>query len=46
MPHAISLIFNTVGLVSNTYALKQINSSVFENPYSLGFGGQYQVQAQ
>jgi hypothetical protein len=43
MPHAASLVFNSIGLVSNVYALKQINSSAFENPMALGFGGQYQV---
>lgn len=43
MPHVTSLIFNSIGFVSNLYALKQINSTAFENPFALGFGGQYQV---
>ncbi|KAI8067683.1 FAR-17a/AIG1-like protein [Gilbertella persicaria] len=41
-PSKASLIFNTVGLVSNIYALKGIHSNEFDNPYALGFGGQYQ----
>lgn len=43
MPHVASLVFNSIGFVSNLYALKQINSTAFENPFALGFGGQYQV---
>ncbi|OBZ87677.1 hypothetical protein A0J61_04277 [Choanephora cucurbitarum] len=42
MSSLLSLVLNTVGLVSNIYALKNINSEEFENPYALGFGGQYQ----
>lgn len=37
------LILNAVGLYSNIYALKNINSPLFQNPYAVGFGGQYQV---
>lgn len=45
MPHPLSLVFNTIGLFSNVYALRNINSTAaFENTYALGFGGQYQVQ--
>jgi hypothetical protein len=43
MPHVLSLVFNSIGLFSNIYALRNMNSPAFENPYALGFGGQYQV---
>ncbi|KAG1055785.1 hypothetical protein G6F43_002277 [Rhizopus delemar] len=36
------LILNAVGLYSNIYALKNVNSPLFQNPYAVGFGGQYQ----
>ncbi|CEP15021.1 hypothetical protein [Parasitella parasitica] len=42
MPHPVSLAFNTIGLVSNVYALCNMNANAFENPYANGFGGQYQ----
>ncbi|KAK4513539.1 uncharacterized protein ATC70_005541 [Mucor velutinosus] len=42
MPHTLSLVFSTIGLCSNVYALRNMNSAAFENPYALGFGGQYQ----
>ncbi|KAF1801631.1 FAR-17a/AIG1-like protein [Mucor lusitanicus] len=42
MPRTLSLVFNTIGLCSNVYALRNMNSAAFENPYALGFGGQYQ----
>ncbi|ORE06149.1 hypothetical protein BCV72DRAFT_292331 [Rhizopus microsporus var. microsporus] len=38
----VRLLINAIGLYSNLYALKNINSTVLQNPYSLGFGGQYQ----
>jgi hypothetical protein len=47
MPSVLKLVFNVVGLLSNVYALRNIHSAAaFENPYALGFGGQYQVQQQ
>lgn len=39
----VRLLINAIGLYSNLYALKNINSTALQNPYSLGFGGQYQV---
>ncbi|KAI9467979.1 MAG: FAR-17a/AIG1-like protein [Benjaminiella poitrasii] len=42
MPQFLNLVFNTVGFFSNVYALRNMNSGMFENPYALGFGGQYQ----
>lgn len=45
MTSVFKLVFNVVGLLSNVYALRNIHSaSAFENPYALGFGGQYQVR--
>jgi len=44
MPQTLSLVFNAIGLCSNVYALRNMNSAAFENPYALGFGGQYQVR--
>lgn len=39
----IRLVLNAIGLYSNVYALKNINSPALQNPFALGFGGQYQV---
>lgn len=44
MPTSISLVINSIGLASNTHALRIINSPAFANPQFLGFGGQYQVR--
>ncbi|KAG1457712.1 hypothetical protein G6F56_006551 [Rhizopus delemar] len=38
----IRLVLNAIGLYSNVYALKNINSPALQNPFALGFGGQYQ----
>ncbi|KAI7899693.1 FAR-17a/AIG1-like protein [Cokeromyces recurvatus] len=42
MTQRLNLVLNTIGFLSNVYALRNMNTGPFENHYALGFGGQYQ----